>query len=167
METIVVGLLTLLGVVVGAALNNWFSEKGRRKERQDLAQESLINALNDFFLDLTRVHYCILHFKEVSTVEEEMVTFKMLADDENRLTKSGRDLFKAYFILGQYTKSPVLGSLDELNKERRKFEDLMSETYEDYAKLKDDSLNKKLDNQIKKLYEVITRVRSNFLNYEI
>jgi hypothetical protein len=164
-EIIAVGMITLTGVVVGAALNNWFSEKGWRKERQDLAKDSLLNALNDFYLDLTQVHRRILSFKEVSTIVEGGVKIKLLTDEENRLTKSGRDLFKAYSVLRRYTKSPIF-SLDELDKERNKFEELISKTYENYDKLRviNGNLNKELDDQIKKIYEVIGRVRSTFIN---
>jgi hypothetical protein len=162
-EIIAIGMITLAGVVVGAVLNNWFSEKGWRKERQDLAQEGLLNALNDFYLDLTNVHYCVLHSREISDYGEEIRTYKRLVGAEGKLTKSGRDLFKAYSILRRYTKSPIF-SWDELDNERRKLEKLMGEACEHFTKLKNEKLNKELDSQIKKIYEVIGRVSSKFVN---
>jgi hypothetical protein len=53
-------------------------------------------------------------------------------------------LFKAYWRMKRYTKrDPILRSLDKFYNEEKEFEDLMSETYEDYTKLKDDRLNKR------------------------
>lgn len=158
MEPAIVSLLTLAGVIVGAALNNHFAEKSRRKERQYLAQENLLNALNDFYLDLTHVHYCVKHFREISDYGDEKRTFNCLVSAEGKITRSGRDMFKAYSVLRRYTKSSTF-SMDELNNERIKFEEFLSKTYDNHSKLKDEKLNKELDDQITKINEAIVRFR--------
>jgi hypothetical protein len=49
METIIIAIFTLIGVIVGASLNYLFLERSRLKERKARVQEDMIDALNEFF----------------------------------------------------------------------------------------------------------------------
>lgn len=90
-EIIVVGLLTLTGVVVGAILNYFLLERRKRKENEIDVREDLLECLDDMFSAFSRIHIIILQFRNMPDTGGLLVPgIAMLAHADSSLTSTHR-----------------------------------------------------------------------------
>lgn len=154
METgVIVGIFTLLGtlagVAIGASLDYLFSERGRRRERRDIAQEETMDAITELSEPLAELSYYIRKLKKVSTIPAEKEVLKIISDTLDKSRRCFVKVYKAYFKLSRYIKrGPVRESFSRLFGELKSFLDLLEKFLVEYPKSKRGQLSEQLENQI-------------------
>jgi len=167
LEMITVGLLTLSGVVVGALLDYWLSERGKRKKSEIQIKEDLLDKLDEWWAAYVGIQANIIQLRAPLNTDGRMFVLASLARAENNLKLAGWAFLKAWHRSSLYIKDiSLIKSVNELYKQKTTFEDLYGKTYETidgYTKLFDLEFNKQLVDQLKALYIKIDEVRNNII----
>jgi hypothetical protein len=166
LETIVTVWLTLSSVSVGVLLNYWFLQRGKKNESELRIREVLLDKLDEWWRAHVKIQALIFELRPPLNKNMKTLVYSKLGIYDDNLTTAGWNFLKTWHRTNFYLKDKsLIKSVNELYKERTKFENLYGLTRQDMNKLSNIKFNNQLENQLKALYTKMDDVRNEILGF--